>query len=270
MHCPGPLIIFHGHQSIIDPIHNTLTYMADSSASSSRSFIHVVLQPTTEKLGKNNHTTWCVQVLATLRGARLDGYVTGKKKALANELEEKQGDQKVMVANPKYEDCLASNQQVFSFILASVSNEILARIATATTAAQAWEKLEEQFTSQTRACAITMCMAQATSRKGSLSITEYLAKMQGLANDMATVRKALDDEDLVQYILSGLDEDYDSLVNSVLAQLIPITVRELAAQMISFKAHLDLRSNGGSSSSVNFAKRSRGGFGRGLGGRGRG
>jgi hypothetical protein len=45
----------------------------------------------TEKLGKNNHTTWHVQVLATLHGARLDGYVTGKKKA-PTELEEKQGD----------------------------------------------------------------------------------------------------------------------------------------------------------------------------------
>jgi hypothetical protein len=112
-HCPAPLVIFHGHQSIIDPIHNTLAYMAGGSASSSGSFIPVVLQPTTEKLGKNNHTTWRVQVLATLRGACLDGYVTGKKKAPATELEKKQGDQKVMVANPEYEDWLASDQQVF-------------------------------------------------------------------------------------------------------------------------------------------------------------
>jgi hypothetical protein len=103
-HCPLPLIIFHGHQSIIDTIHNTLTYMAGGSASSSESFIPVVLQPTTEKLGKNNHTMWRVHVLATLCGARLDGYVTDKKKAPATELEEKQGDQKVMVDNPEYED----------------------------------------------------------------------------------------------------------------------------------------------------------------------
>jgi hypothetical protein len=229
--------------------------MAGGSASFSGSFIPVVLQPTTEKLGKNNHTTWRVQVLATLCGARLDGYVTGKKKASTTELEEKQGDQKVMVANPEYEDCLASDQQVFSFTLASVSKEILARIATATTAAQAWEKLEEQFTSQTRACAITTRMALATSRKGSLSVAGYLAKMQGLANDMAAVEKALDDEDLVQYILSGLDEDYDSVVNSVLSQTILITVSELATQMISFEARVDLRSNSSSGSSVNFTKR---------------
>jgi hypothetical protein len=175
-----------------------------------------------------------------------------------------------MVANLEYEDWLSSDQQVFSFILASVSKEILARIATVTMAAQAWEKLEEQFTSQTRACAITTRMALATSRKDSLSVTEYLAKVQGLANDMAAAGKALDDEDLVQYILSGLDNDYDSVVNSVLARPIPITVSEMAAQMILFEARVDLRSNGGSGSSVNFTKRGQGSFGRGPCSRGHG
>jgi hypothetical protein len=102
-------------------------------------------------------------------------------------------------------------------------------------------------------------MALATSRKGSLSVAEYLAKMQGLANDMAAAEKALDNEDLVQYILFGLD-----------ARPIPITVSELAAQMISFEARIDLRSNGSSGSSVNFAKRGQGGFGREPGGRGYG
>jgi hypothetical protein len=111
-------------------------------------------------------------------------------------------------------------------------------------------------------------MTLATSRKRSLFVAKYLAKMQGLANDMAATEKALDDEDLVQYILSGLDEDYDSVVNSILARPIPITVSELAAQMISFEARVHLRSNDGSGSSVNFAKRGRGGFGHGPGGRG--
>jgi hypothetical protein len=75
-------------------------------------------------------------------------------------------------------------------------------------------------------------MALAMSGKGSLSIAKYLAKMQVLANDMAAAEKALDDEDLVQYILSGLDEDYDSMVNSVLAQSIPITVDSHSKPML--------------------------------------
>jgi hypothetical protein len=111
-------------------------------------------------------------------------------------------------------------------------------------------------------------MALATTRKGSLSVVEYLTKMQALGNDMAMAGKPLDDEDLVQYILAGLDQDIDSMVNSVLARPQAITVSKHAAQMLAFESQVDLR-NGGSGSSANFAHLGRGGFGRG-GGRGRG
>jgi hypothetical protein len=107
-----------------------------------------------------------------------------------------------------------------------------------------------------------MRMALAMTRKGALFITEYLAKMQSLTNNMTATGKSLDDEDLVQYILVGLDEDYDSVVNSVLARSLGIMVSELAAQMLSFETRVDLRSSG-SASSANFTKRGRGGPGRG-------
>jgi hypothetical protein len=147
-----------------------------------------------------------------------------------------------------YEDWLAADQQVLSFIFASVTKEILVHVAAAKTAADAWKILEEQLASQTRARAVNVCMALATTRKGNLSVAEYLAKMQGLGNDMAGTGKPLDDEDLVQYILAGLDEDYDSIVKSILARPQAISVGELVAQMLAFESRVDLRSSGSGSS----------------------
>jgi hypothetical protein len=238
-----------------------------ASSSSSNRVAIVVLQPMVDKLSKSNHTVWREQVLATLRGARLEGFVTGKKKSPVEEIEEQDDDKKILVPNPEYEDWLAGDQQVFSFLFASVSKETLVRIATATTAVEAWQKLEDQFTSQTLACTINTRMALANTCKGNSYVADYLAKMQGLANNMAAAGKSLDDEDLVQYILAGLDEEYDSVVNSILARPQAITVSELAAQMLSFKAQVDLR-NGGSGSSANLARHGRDGFGRGGPGRG--
>jgi hypothetical protein len=147
------------------------------SSSSSTTVAAMILHPMVEKLSKNNHTMWRAQVLATLRGVRLEGFITGKKKAPPEELEGKDGDKNILVSNLEYEDWLTGDQQVLSFLLASVSKEILVRIAMAPTTEEAWKKLEEQFTSQTRACAISMRMALATTRKGSTSVAEYLAKM---------------------------------------------------------------------------------------------
>jgi hypothetical protein len=166
-------------------------------ATSSSSIAAVVLQPIQDKLVRNNHATWRAQVLVTLCGVRLDGYITRSKTAPAAELEEKQGDKVTMVINLEYEDWMASDQQVLRFLLASVTKEILVRVATAKMAVDAWNILGEQFSSQTRARAVGTRMALATTHKGNLSVAEYLAKMQSLGNDMVVVGHPLDDEDMV-------------------------------------------------------------------------
>ena len=94
----------------------------------------MISHPVSEKLTKNNHATWKAQVVATIRGARLEGYLTGKTKMPAAELVSKDGDK---VANSAYEDWLASDQQVLSFLLASVSKDVLIQIATKHTATEA-------------------------------------------------------------------------------------------------------------------------------------
>jgi hypothetical protein len=80
---------------------------------------------------------------------------------------------------------------------------------------------------------------------------------------MIVIGKPLHDEDLVHYILVRLDEDYDSVVNSILAHPQAITVSELTSQMLAFESRVNLGS-GSFGSSANFAMRGgRGGFNRG-------
>jgi hypothetical protein len=65
--------------------------------------------PVQEKLSKINYATWKAQVLATIRGARLEGYLTGKIKKPEEMITNKEGDK---VLNPSYEDWLTTYQQV--------------------------------------------------------------------------------------------------------------------------------------------------------------
>jgi hypothetical protein len=54
--------------------------------------------------------------------------------------------------------------------------------------------------------------------------------MKGLANKIASARRKLEDEELVFYILTGLDLDFDPMVSAVTARVEPITVAELYTQ----------------------------------------
>ena len=79
----------------------------------------------------------------------------------------------------------------------------------------------------------------ATTQKGNMTIAEYVAKMKELGDEMASVGKPIDDEELVGYILTGLDMEYSSIVSAVLARVEPISVNELYAQLLSFEQRVD-------------------------------
>jgi histone deacetylase 1/2 len=109
--------------------------------------------------------------------------------------------------------------------------------------------------------------------------------MKSLADDMASAGKKLEDDELVSYILTGFDRDFDPVVTAVSTRVEPISVNELFTQLTSHEQRIDLRDN---HSSVNLADKrgrgnninntrgrgggSRGGYGRGFqrGGRGGG
>jgi hypothetical protein len=99
----------------------------DTALSSSSTLTNPLpAQPVTEKLTKLNHALWHAQVRAAIRGARLFGFLTGDSKAPPSKIMQKDTNGKeVEVLNPEYEDWEATNQQVLSYLLSSLSKEIL-------------------------------------------------------------------------------------------------------------------------------------------------
>jgi hypothetical protein len=122
------------------------------SSSSSILTNPLLAQPVTEKLTKINHALWHAQVRAVIFGARLLGFITGDSKAPPSKIMQKDTiGKKVEVLNLEYEDWEATNQQVLSYLLSSLSKDILTQVSSATTAAEAWKEIQGMFASQTRA-----------------------------------------------------------------------------------------------------------------------
>ena len=84
-------------------------------------------------------------------------------------------------------------------------------------------------------------MALATASKGAASVSDYFTKMKSLADEMASAGRKLEDEELVSYILTGLDSEFDSVVTAVSTRVEPITVNELYAQLVAHEQRLEIR-----------------------------
>ena len=94
----------------------------------------------------------------------------------------------VKTPNPAYEEWEAADQQVLSFLLTSLSKEVMIQVSSYETAAAAWKIIEEAFASQTRARIVNVRIALATTKKGNSSVAEYIAKMKSLGDEMVAQR----------------------------------------------------------------------------------
>jgi hypothetical protein len=134
---------------------------------------------------------------------------------------------------------------------------MLEYVTTYTTPHEVWDTLVAMAALQSRARVINTRMALSTTRRGSMPIAQYVGKMKLLVDNMTSTGKKLDDEDLVSYILTGLDSNFDLMISVVVARAKPITVPELYNQLVGYKQHQELR--GKEYSMANAAPRGRGG-----------
>jgi hypothetical protein len=86
---------------------------------------------------------------------------------------------------------------------------------------------------------------------------------------MAATGRPLEDDELIEYILVGLNQDYDPIACAVIAHTDPVSMGELYSKLLTFETHRSLMgAHEGSASSANAVHRGRGRGGRGGFGRG--
>jgi hypothetical protein len=78
-------------------------------------------------------------------------------------------------------------------------------------------------------------IALATTKKNHLSISDYYSKMMHYADELATSGALLHNDELVAYILAGMEEYYTPVFTAIVARVDPISPRDLHTQLLSFE-----------------------------------
>ncbi|WVZ63086.1 hypothetical protein U9M48_012751 [Paspalum notatum var. saurae] len=185
-------------------------------------------------------------VLPAVRGARLLGILDGSSVQPAATLRVEKADKSSTeeVENPAYVTWISQDQQVLSYLLSTMTREILIQVSSFNHAAQLSRE-----------------------KKGDSSASAYYTKMKSLADEMGAAGKKLEDDDIISYILNGLDSDYNPFVSSM-AVKDNLMLSDMYAQLLAYEARLAQQNNDGGRfySSANTAARGRGrGAGRGRG-----
>jgi hypothetical protein len=231
------------------------------SASSSAGASATLGNPPAEKLTRANHLLWKTQVLPTLRGTRLLGLADGKEPAPPEYLSKEKDGKTTKIPNPAYDTWILRDQQVLTYLLGSLSPEILAQTIGMEHAADVWDLINKMFASRSKANVTHLRGALSNTKKLNMMADQYIGKMRGFATELITAGRTIEDDELVDLILNGLDEDYNGLVTTVNA-MTTYTVSELHDLISAHDQRQDMLSSGDGhkkfESSANSANRGRG------------
>ena len=204
-------------------------------SSSTSSFQPTLNRGVTEKLSRTNYILWQTQITPQLRGAGVFHYVDGTSTEPAKtHVTKDAAGKEIEGPNPLHPLWVKEDQQVLGYLLQHLSKEVLVTVTAITTARELWVAMASMFSSQSLSRVNIIRTMLINAQKGNQSVSSFFAAMRGLADELVAAGKPIQDDELISYILHGLDQDYQPLVSALDARVTPVILDELFAMLSNF------------------------------------
>jgi hypothetical protein len=164
-------------------------------ASSSSPVLASLSIPVLEKLTRDNYRILHAQALPAIHPAQLEGFIEGTEKVPEKTLEIEK-DLKVVIPNPNYVVWRVRDQHMLTYLVTSLSREVLAGVASNTTVADMWTAISKTFAFQCQARILQLRNQLVATKKGDMMVPAYFSTLHGYVDEMAAAGKALDDDDI--------------------------------------------------------------------------
>ncbi|KAH9682071.1 retrovirus-related pol polyprotein from transposon RE2 [Citrus sinensis] len=194
------------------------------------------------KLDRTNYTIWKQQVLSSICGNDLESYIDESKLCPERFLPNRFGSGEASGEDRENPDFIAwkhQDQLLFSWIMSSISLEILSLVVSSQTTLELWKNLEKQFGSESMAKKVHLKMLLSNLRKGSLSMTEYFTKLRTISDGLALAGSPLSNIDLITHLITGLDHSYYLVVVYIEANMLTMDLSEAYAMLLTHEARLE-------------------------------
>ncbi|GFY82736.1 hypothetical protein Acr_02g0009760 [Actinidia rufa] len=182
------------------------------------------------KLTPINYLTWRAQFNALLTGYDLMRYVDGFYSEPPKILNK--------ASNPAHLLWLRQDQLLLHSIIASVSEEIMPLIASATTSRMAWEKLNTLYANRSRSRVMSLKEQLTATTRGSSPVGEFLNTMRSISDELSIIGEPPSDIDLVVHVLNGLGPAFKEIAAAIRTRDNPISFEDLHDNLVEYENFL--------------------------------
>ena len=140
--------------------------------------------------------------------------------------------------NPDYFSWIRLDQFSMSWLLPSITEQMLGHVANYRSSVEVWSLLEQLFFTRSKASILQLRLLLQTTKKGATSIEEFILKMKTNANALIAASQQIYDDELILYILGGLGPEFDSIVINVTSRD-SITLQEVQFMLQTHEMRLE-------------------------------
>ena len=170
------------------------------------------------KLTNNNYLLWRYQVVATINANDLEDLIDSSKAPPNLIMINIDSDQTVITTpNPQFQIWRRNDQQLMSWLLSTLSEEVLSVVVGARSSLDVWQILATQFGARSRSRVLHLRTHIQTTRKGSMTVHEYYIRMKTILDALRAAGN-MSDEDFILCLLAGLGSEYESIVTIINAR----------------------------------------------------
>ena len=180
------------------------------NVSDNSTVLHVNMNNVT-KLTATNLIMWSRQVHSLLDGYALPGYVNGSTEIPPATVTE----DGVVSTNDAYVKWKRQDQLIYSALLGAISHSVQSLLSATTTAAEIWSTLSSVYAKPSRGHILQLHHQLKQWTKGSKSIDDYLQGLTSRFDQIALLGKPLDQEDMIEYVIAGLPEEYKTVTDQI-------------------------------------------------------
>ncbi|KAH9682619.1 retrovirus-related pol polyprotein from transposon RE1 [Citrus sinensis] len=202
------------------------------------------------KLDRSNYLIWKSQILSSVRANELESLLDGSKICPDQFLSSTQGNSDAMFnastsstvtsqENPEFHVWKKQDQMLLSWLLSSISIEILSLVVNSKTSYELWSSLEQQFGSETAAKKVHLKMMLNNLKKGSMTMTEYFSKLKSVTDELAIAGSPVSSLDFITHLISGLGQPYYPVVVYIEANVLKMSINEAYSMLLTHEARLE-------------------------------
>ncbi|KAF5470848.1 hypothetical protein F2P56_011336, partial [Juglans regia] len=201
-----------------------------------------------------NYLNWISQLLPVLCSNDLFEFVDGSEPCPDQFLCDSKGKLTNNI-NQEYVLWNKKDQFVLGWLNATLTDKVLPSVSGFTSAQQVWDSLAKRYASHSPAHEQRLKCQLQTLQQGNKTCTNYLATAKSLADQLAVVGKPESENDLLSYVLSGLNSTYNPFVTSISFALrySPISFDDFQSELLSYEIMIDNQAHVSSMEQLAFA-----------------